>query len=751
MAFYLLFASLLAVLVTISHLVTADPCNPLLGSCMPIPGLPSNSYSIDFTQQTETTGDWILADHATVTYGAPNGANFTFGKRKDAPYKWTRFYVLFGRIEVVLKAAPGAGIITGAVMMSDDLDEIDWEWSGNNFAQNKGQVQTNFFGKGIAGNYGRGTAPPVDSPQDQFHSYALDWTPESLTWSIDGKNVRTLNNNHETSGEWQYPQTPSRLHLGLWCSGDPETNSGGTVGWGGGLTDFSKLPYSAFVKSVKITTPNPCSSWKYPNRFDGIYKSVQCTNETISLPCTYTVVAGDDGYKIAKNLTLNFDTLKVGNPGVDWDKLLLGQVLKVPGGVCSTSSTTSFTSSTSMSLPNSLITSSSATFSSSSSSNPYMGSSSTTSASLSSTNSYTSSSPASSQSSLATSPTFMRTSSNSTPSISSTHTSSSSLSKTTTFSSTSSSFSMTPSSQSTTSSSKAPTTTSSASTSTSAGASMNATATSSAQASTSSQYKVTAGDYGYAIAQKLGCSFDALKMANPGLDWDKLNIGQTLNVPSTSRSTSTSVVSSTKSGSSSTSRSPTSTIGSTSGSSSLSSSGSGSSSRSSSSSQGFASSSDQASTTTRGAGTGSTTTSSTASPSSSPSSAPSTTSGTFAYGSSTTSQANIVQPTVAPNATTTTLKCNEDNCMRNVLDNRYLGSSSGYAFCTNYLNTTSTTPLVIPTYYSGCQGNASRVSSACRCLITNYVNASGIVTKIATSGAASSRKRSILRWERPRW
>ncbi|KEF58155.1 murein transglycosylase [Exophiala aquamarina CBS 119918] len=300
--------------------------------------------------QTDTPAGWILADHATVSYGSPNGANFTFGKRKDAPYIWTRFYILFGRIEVVLKAAPGSGIITGAVMMSDDLDEIDWEWSGNNFAQSTGQVQTNFFGKGIAGTYSRGTAPQVDEPQDQFHTYALDWTPDALTWSIDGKNVRTLNNNHLTYGEWQYPQTPSRLHIGLWCSGDNETNSWGTIGWGGGPTDFTKLPYSAYVKSVNITTPNPCSSWKYPTPFDGLYNSVQCTNETISLPCTYSVVAGDDGYKIAKNLTVNFENLKAVNPGINWDVLQLDQALKVPGGNCTTSSNTVSVSTSSSSV-----------------------------------------------------------------------------------------------------------------------------------------------------------------------------------------------------------------------------------------------------------------------------------------------------------------------------------------------------------------------------------------------------------------
>jgi len=67
----------------------------------------NGKYSIDFTQQADTPADWILADHATVTYGSPNGANFTFGKRKDAPYIWTRFYVLFGRISRVEGSAWG--------------------------------------------------------------------------------------------------------------------------------------------------------------------------------------------------------------------------------------------------------------------------------------------------------------------------------------------------------------------------------------------------------------------------------------------------------------------------------------------------------------------------------------------------------------------------------------------------------------------------------------------------------------------
>ncbi|EXJ79594.1 hypothetical protein A1O3_07873 [Capronia epimyces CBS 606.96] len=305
-------------------LASADTCNPLSSPCPAIPGLASSTYSVSFAQQTTTPTDWILADFATVNYGAPNGANFTIAKRYDAPYIWSRFYVLFGRIEVVLKAAPGAGIITGAVMMSDDLDEIDWEWSGNNFAGASGKVQTNFFGKGITGYYDRGSTPAVTAPQDQFHTYALDWSPAALTWSIDGQNVRTLKNSLATSGEYQYPQTPSRLHLGVWCAGDPD-NNGATVAWGGGYTNFSLAPFSAYVQSVKITTPNPCSSWQYPSSFDGTYSSVLCTNQTVTntLPCTYAVVQGDDGYKIAKTLGITFEALQAANANVNWDALLL--------------------------------------------------------------------------------------------------------------------------------------------------------------------------------------------------------------------------------------------------------------------------------------------------------------------------------------------------------------------------------------------------------------------------------------------
>lgn len=60
--------------------------------------------------------DWIVADYENVTLGA-NGAEFTFNKRYDAPYMWTKAYMFFGHVEVVMKVAKGTGVISSAVLV----------------------------------------------------------------------------------------------------------------------------------------------------------------------------------------------------------------------------------------------------------------------------------------------------------------------------------------------------------------------------------------------------------------------------------------------------------------------------------------------------------------------------------------------------------------------------------------------------------------------------------------------------------
>lgn len=144
------------------------------------------------------------------------------GKSGDSPQLTSKWYIMFGRVDFVLKAAPGVGIVSSAVLQSDDLDEIDWEWLG---ADNN-QVQSNYFGKGQTTTYNRGAFHPNPNNQGGFKKYSIDWTANSISWQIDGTTVRTLT--PDTSAG-QYPQTPMMIKVGAWSGGD-SSNAPGTIG-----------------------------------------------------------------------------------------------------------------------------------------------------------------------------------------------------------------------------------------------------------------------------------------------------------------------------------------------------------------------------------------------------------------------------------------------------------------------------------------------------------------------------------------
>lgn len=167
-----------------------------------------------------------------------------------------------------MKAAPGVGIVSSIVLLSDVLDEIDWEFTGGNTAQ----TQTNYFGKGNTTTYDRAIWYGVASPQTTSHKYTINWTAETITWAIDGTVVRTLAYADANGGE-NYPQTPMRVRIGSWAGGAPG-NPEGTIEWSGGETDFSQAPFTMAVSSVKITNYSPGSEYTYSDN-SGSYKSIK--------------------------------------------------------------------------------------------------------------------------------------------------------------------------------------------------------------------------------------------------------------------------------------------------------------------------------------------------------------------------------------------------------------------------------------------------------------------------------------------
>lgn len=256
-----------AALLTGAAAQTYSDCNPTNETnCDSDTALSSSTYSVDFTSGADTD-NWESVGSGDVDY-TDNGAEFTITSQGDAPTIQTQWYIFFGRVEVHMKAASGTGIVSCAVLLSDDLDEIDWEWLGGS----ADEVQTNYFGKGDTTSTDRDTTVAVTDTQATSHNYTIYWTEASCVWYVDGTAVRTLNYADADSGA-QYPQTPMRVKLGIWAGGD-STNSEGTIEWAGGDTDYDDGPFTMTVESVKVENFNTGASYTYSDQ-TGDYSSIE--------------------------------------------------------------------------------------------------------------------------------------------------------------------------------------------------------------------------------------------------------------------------------------------------------------------------------------------------------------------------------------------------------------------------------------------------------------------------------------------
>ncbi|KAB5551388.1 concanavalin A-like lectin/glucanase domain-containing protein [Coniochaeta sp. 2T2.1] len=245
-------ATTATLLTTLTAAQTWSSCNPLYSTGCPQNTALGMSIHVDFTKGAVNS---FVPAGGSPTYSSDNGVSFTVASPGDAPQLASVFYIMFGRVECTMRSAPGAGIVSSLVLISDDLDEIDMEWLGADDTE----VQTNYFGKGQTTTYNRGEFNPAPNNQAEWITYTIDWTADRIVWSVGGTVVRTLRYG-DASG--QYPQTPMQVKFGSWSGGD-SANAPGTVEWARGPTDYSKGPFSMHVKSIVVTDYSTGSAYKY--------------------------------------------------------------------------------------------------------------------------------------------------------------------------------------------------------------------------------------------------------------------------------------------------------------------------------------------------------------------------------------------------------------------------------------------------------------------------------------------------------
>ncbi|KAI1380185.1 glycoside hydrolase family 16 protein [Hypoxylon crocopeplum] len=266
------FLSTTAVVLAATQMVSAQThtdCNPMEKSCPADPALGS-TVSVDFTKGANSF--FKVADGTKLTYDS-NGAVFTINKETDAPTITSTKYIFFGKIDLVVEASQGQGVVTSFVLQSDDLDEIDWEWLGGDTAQ----VQTNYFGKGDTTTYDRGAYHQIAAPQSNYYKYSIDWTKDYVRWSINDNQVRELKY-ADAKGGTRFPQTPMQIKLGTWVAGRSDAPEG-TVEWAGGYTPFDEAPFTAHYKSLTITDYSNgvenAENYVWADGSDGSYSSIK--------------------------------------------------------------------------------------------------------------------------------------------------------------------------------------------------------------------------------------------------------------------------------------------------------------------------------------------------------------------------------------------------------------------------------------------------------------------------------------------
>ncbi len=148
----------------------------------------------------------------------------------------------YGRFEARIRFAPGEGVVSSFFLWKDgsssttSWNELDFEKINSTC-----KLQTNIW-------TGKGTqSQQIDTPSfnicSDYHTYAFEWTPDYIAWSIDGMQIRKVTGSSVT----EYTQNASQgmtIHFNTW---EGNSTFGGTL-------DPSILPVHEYVSWVQYSS-----------------------------------------------------------------------------------------------------------------------------------------------------------------------------------------------------------------------------------------------------------------------------------------------------------------------------------------------------------------------------------------------------------------------------------------------------------------------------------------------------------------
>ncbi|MEU9144613.1 family 16 glycosylhydrolase [Streptomyces sp. NPDC048349] len=194
--------------------------------------------------------------HLVITARRENPANYQcwYGRCEYTSARLNtagRFTTTYGRVEARMKVPRGQGMWPAFWMLGNDIGQIGWPASGEidvmeNVGFEPSTVHGTLHGPGYSGSGGIGAGYGLPGGQafaDAFHTFAVDWSPQAITWSVDGTVYQRRTPADLGGRQWVFDK-PFFLILNLAVGGY----------WPGDPDGSTAFPAQLLVDHVRVTT-----------------------------------------------------------------------------------------------------------------------------------------------------------------------------------------------------------------------------------------------------------------------------------------------------------------------------------------------------------------------------------------------------------------------------------------------------------------------------------------------------------------
>ncbi|KAJ1824512.1 putative glycosidase CRH2 [Coemansia sp. RSA 2675] len=159
--------------------------------------------------------------------------------------------IQYGTVTAVLRSASTSGGVVSSMIVRNDVrgDEIDFEFVGSE----RQTVQSNYYSNNLLDYTKMIRSPALPDTTQAYHTYEIVWTPDNITWIVNGQAFRTVNRadtwDPET-GVFKYPESESYVSFSVWDGG---SGAKGTSDWAGGPINWAAEPFVMGIKSVTVS------------------------------------------------------------------------------------------------------------------------------------------------------------------------------------------------------------------------------------------------------------------------------------------------------------------------------------------------------------------------------------------------------------------------------------------------------------------------------------------------------------------